>query len=181
MPEAPHHPPLFVPECYVDTALMRALLFDRREYINHQHGIGNVGRLMKKQAEEYGGARRVIGMVDRDKKFDEQPYLDAFQPPARVRPEYATHHVLTHPTHTSQLLIVLNPACDAWLFEAARAAGIDPAQYGLPAMLPAFIAFCKHRGVADIPELRALLTDIRRAYPPAYQKLAEAVARMVSG
>ncbi len=168
MPDALPHPPLFVPECYVDTALMRALLFDRREYINHQHGIGNAGRLMKKQAADYGAARRVVGMVDRDKKFDEQPYLDAFQPPDRVRPEeHATHHVLTHPTVASQLLIVLNPACDAWLFEAARAAGIELAQYGLPTTFAEFIAFCKHRGVANIPELRALLADIRRAYPPS--------------
>ena len=180
MPELAPHTPLFVPECYVDTALMRALLFDRREYINHQHGIGNVGRLMKKQAETYGDARRIIGMVDRDKKFDEQPYLDAFRPPARVRPEHATHHVLAHPTHTTQRLIVLNPACDAWVFEAARAAGIKPAQYGLPDALPEFIGFCKQREVGDIPELRALLADIRRAYPPAYQQLAEAVAAMVS-
>ena len=163
MPDGLPHTPLFVPECYVDTALMRALLFDRREYINHQHGIGNVGRLMKKQAETYGNARRIIGMVDRDKKFDEQPYLDAFQPPARVRPEHATHHILTHPTHPTQRLIVLNPACDAWLFKAARAAVIDPAQYGLPNALPDFITFCKQREVGDISELRNLLTDIRRA------------------
>ncbi len=169
--------PMFVPECWVDTALMRTLLQDRLLY-NHQHGISKVGGTMERQAATDTG-RVVVGMVDRDKKFEENTYLRAFGPPARVRPEAATHHVLTHPAQPTQRLIVLNPACDAWVFEAARAAGLDLAAYGLPDTLPAFVAFCKHEGVTDIPALRALLEDIRRAYPPVYQHLAEAVAAMV--
>ena len=171
--------PMFLPECWVDTALMRTLLQNRQLY-NHIPGISKVGGTMERQAATFGAGRVVVGMVDRDKKFEENLYLRAFGPPARVRPEAATHHVLTHPEQPTQRLIVLNPACDAWVFQTARAAGLDLAAYGLPDTLPAFIAFCKHEGITDIPALRALLEDIRRAYPPAYQQLAEAVAAMVS-
>jgi hypothetical protein len=171
--------PMFVPECWVDSALMRTLLHDRRLY-NHQHGISKVGSTMERQAATHGTGRVVVGMVDRDKKFEENMYLRTFAPPAKVRSEDAKHHILTHPAQPTQHLIVLNPACDAWIFRAARAAGLDLAAYGLPDTLPGFIAFCKHEDVIDIPALRALLEDIRRAYPPAYQQLAEAVAAMVS-
>lgn len=171
--------PMFVPECWVDTALMRTLLFDRTLY-NHQHGIGNVGRTMKDQAKRFGPARVVVGMVDRDKKFDEQPYLKAFTSPARVRPDQATYHVLIHPALPSQRLIVLNPACDVWIFQVAQAAGINPATYGLPETLHAFIDFCKQRGVDDNTNLRAFLKAIRKASPPAYQELADAVNSMLA-
>jgi hypothetical protein len=173
-----NQPPMFVPECWVDTALMRTLLHDRRLY-NHQHGISKVGGTMERQAATFGPTRVVVGMVDRDKKFEENEYLRAFGPPARVRPEAATHHLLTHPQQPTQCLIVLNPACDAWVFRAAQAAGLALADYDLPAALPDFIRFCKHRSVTDIPELRALLEAIRRANPPAYKQLAEAVAGLV--
>ena len=172
--------PMFVPECWVDTALMRTLLHDRRLY-NHQHGISKVGSTMERQAATFGTGRVVVGMVDRDKKFEENTYLRAFDPPTRVRPEAATHHVLTHPEQPTHRLIVLNPACDAWLFQTARAAGLDLAVYGLPVTLPEFIAFCKHEGVTDIPALRDLLEAIRQARPPAYQQLAATVATLLTG
>lgn len=167
--------PMFVPECYIDTALMRTLLHDRKLY-NHQHGIGNVGNVMERQARLFGPARQVIGMVDCDKKFEEQDYLSAFGSLKRGNSKQPTHHLLTHPSLPSQRLIVLNPACDAWVFRAAQEAGINPGDYGLPTTLPAFIKFCKDRGVADVPELRSFLEAIRRAYPPLYQELAEFVA-----
>lgn len=169
--------PMFVPECWVDTALMRTLLHDRKLY-NHQHGIGKVGRVMKEQAEKFGSTRQVIGMVDRDKKSEEleKSYLAAFSAPKRVSKKQPTHHLLVHPTLPTQHLIVLNPACDAWIFKAAQEANINPGDYNLPTTLPAFIDFCKTRGVTDIPELRDFLEAIRRAYPPLYRKLAEFVA-----
>lgn len=50
--QLPH--PLFTPECYADTALMLTLLRENADnekelakYVNHQHGIGNVGNLME--------------------------------------------------------------------------------------------------------------------------------------
>ena len=77
---------MFLPECWVDTALMRTLLQNRQLY-NHQLGISKVGGTMERQAATYGTGRVVVGMVDRDKKFEENTYLRAFGPPARVRPE----------------------------------------------------------------------------------------------
>jgi len=77
--------PLFMPECYADTALMRTLLRENSNNraqlnklsVNHQHGIGNVGNKMEAQWSP-GTARRVLGMVDLDREFGQQPYLSQF-------------------------------------------------------------------------------------------------------
>jgi hypothetical protein len=69
---------LFVPECFVDTALTLSLVQNRRQFISHQQGIGNVGRVMSQQSKLNGAHRRVVGLVDRDKKFREQPYLSVY-------------------------------------------------------------------------------------------------------
>ncbi|MEJ7660395.1 MAG: hypothetical protein WKG07_12650 [Hymenobacter sp.] len=59
--------------------LLRENDFNEKElaqYTNHQHGIGNVGGVMKAiQSAE----RRVVGLVDLDKRFHEQPYLAQFE------------------------------------------------------------------------------------------------------
>ena len=90
--------PMFVPECWIDTALMRTLLHDRRLY-NHQHGISKVGGTMERQAGTFGAGRVVVGMVDRDKKFEENTYLRAFDTaPARApRRRHAPRPASSHP------------------------------------------------------------------------------------
>lgn len=169
---------LFVPECHVDTALTRTLLADRLTFINHQHGISKVANVLAQQAET-GRVRFVVGMVDKDKKFADvkhlQPFADARPVAARSGPDcrYAIHQ---HPAHPSHYLIVMEPACDTWIFEAAHAAGLAPADFGLPATLPAFIEVMKDEDTEDNPRLIALLRAIKKAQPTAYRELAEFVA-----
>ena len=169
---------LFVPECHVDTALTRVLLADRLTFINHQHGISKVANVLRQQAES-GRARFVVGMVDKDKKFADVKYLRPFadSPPVATRPgpdcRYRIHQ---HPAHASHYLIVLEPACDTWIFEAAHAAGLNPGHFGLPTTLPAFIEVMKEEDAEDNPNLIRLLAAIRQAQPAAYRELAEFVA-----
>ncbi|GAA4048808.1 hypothetical protein GCM10022409_39200 [Hymenobacter glaciei] len=169
---------LFVPECHVDTALTRTLLADRLTFINHQHGISKVANVLRQQAES-GHVRFVVGMVDKDKKFADVKYLQPFAAsrPVAVRPgpdcRYAIHQ---HPTHSNHYLIVMEPACDTWIFEAAHAAGLAPAHFGLPSALPAFIDVMKAEDAEDNPQLIRLLQAIRQAQPAAYRELAEFVA-----
>ena len=172
---------LFVPECHVDTALARTLLAQRLTFINHQHGISKVARVLRQQAEA-GPARFVVGMVDNDKKFANVTYLRPF---AEARPVAARsgpdcrYRIHQHPAHPNHYLIVLDPACDTWIFEAAHAAGLQLADFGLPPTRPAFIETMKDEGIEDDPRLLRLLDAIRRAQPAAYRELARFVADLM--
>ncbi|GAB2694139.1 hypothetical protein GCM10011495_20820 [Hymenobacter frigidus] len=169
---------LFVPECHVDTALTRSLLADRLTFINHQHGISKVANVLRQQAES-GKARFVVGMVDKDKKFADVKYLRPFagSSPIAARPgpdcRYSIHQ---HPEHLTHYLIVMEPACDTWIFETAHAAGLNLTHFDLPTTLPAFIELMKDEDAEDNPRLIRLLRAIKQAQPAAYRELAEFVA-----
>ncbi|HEX8657933.1 MAG TPA: hypothetical protein VF690_10380 [Hymenobacter sp.] len=172
---------LFVPECHVDTALTRTLLADRLTFINHQHGISKVANVLRQQAES-GRARFVVGMVDKDKKFDAiaylRPFANSLPMAARSGPD-CRYRIYQHPVHESHYLIVLEPACDTWIFEAAQAARLDLASFGLPAALSAFIDVVKDEDAEDNLQLIALLRAIKQAQPTAYRELAEFVANIM--
>ena len=167
---------LFVPECHVDTALTRTLLADRLTFINHQHGISKVANVLHQQAKS-GSARFVVGMVDKDKKFADVKYLQRFthKYKAHSGPD-CCYSIYQHPAQVNHYLIVMEPACDTWIFEAAHAAGLDPARFDLPTTLPAFIEVMKDEDAEDNPRLIRLLRAIRQAQPAAYRELAEFVA-----
>jgi len=172
---------LFVPECHADTALMITLLRENAisqespyDFVSHGQGIGNVGRIMNDP--DLGPARRVVGMVDLDKKFFQQPHLSEFTNllgGSMARRGYS-HALLRHPTKTSQFLIVLNHACDDWLWQRTSEAGLSLAAFDLPADFMAFKKYCKKRP-AELG-LRPLLATIAVARPPAYGVLADFVA-----
>ncbi|MDB5234762.1 MAG: hypothetical protein JWR44_1755 [Hymenobacter sp.] len=169
---------LFVPECHVDTALTRTLLADRLTFINHQHGISKVANVLRQQAES-GSARFVVGMVDKDKQFDAVTYLRPFasSPPVAARTGLDCRYcIYQHPAQGNHYLIVMEPACDTWIFEAAHAAGLDLASFGLPTTIKDFIDVMKDEDAEDNPSLIRLLWNIKQAQPPAYRELAQFVA-----
>jgi hypothetical protein len=172
---------LFVPECWVDTALMRALLRGRDEFISHHQGIGKVGGVLRRQGAEPLNTRRVVGMVDGDQKFDEQPYLTQF---TRVLVggwdrKLHPHCVLQHPDKPTHYLIVLHPACDGWLFRTAQQADIDLAALGLPTEFEAFLEVTKPQGALTNKPLEMLLREIQRLRQAAYRELADFVASVM--
>ncbi len=176
-------PPLFVPECHVDTVLTRTLLVYRHDFddfINHQHGVSKVANEMERQWQLFGAERQVVGIVDRDKRLHNVAYMAEFSHEVGgSQAAGAPHSIRRHPSRPSQHLIVLNPACDAWLWQAALAAGLSPATHSLPSDFRLFIDYCKTKGVENDPSLVALLTSIRRARPAIYAELGDFVARVM--
>ncbi|MGI4875791.1 MAG: hypothetical protein ACRYFX_31930 [Janthinobacterium lividum] len=173
-------PPLFVPECHVDTALARALVVHRHDFddfISHKHGVPKVATEMKRQWEMFGAGRQVVGIVDRDKRLGEVAYVAEFTELVRGSlAADAPHSIRRHPTRANQHLIVLNPACDTWVWQAAAAASVLLPAYGLPADHWEFIDYCKAGNIENQPELKALLVAIGRARPALYAELADFVA-----
>lgn len=171
---------LFVPECHVDTALTQVLLADRLSFINHQKSISKVARVLQAQAQASRGPRFVVGLVDKDKKFEKLHYLRQFNRPFRVRTESTGRYcIYQHSRLASHFLLVLDPACDTWIFDVAVAAGLVLPDFGLPPTLVGFIAFVKAEDAENSPQLRRLLHAIRQAQPPAYRELAEFVAEVM--
>ena len=172
----------FVPECHVDTALAKVLLADRLTFINHQKSISKVARVLQAQAAWDRGPRFVVGMVDKDKKSDDTHYLRPFAASrpvaARTGPD-CRYCIYQHPAHAGHYLIVLEPACDTWVFEAAHAAGLNLANFELPTTLAGFIDVVKDEDAEDNPQLTKLLRAIRQAQPPAYRELAGFVAEVM--
>ena len=175
---------LFVPECHADTALMVTLLRENPisqdspyDFISHGQGIGNVGRTMNNPNVD--ASRRVVGMVDLDVKFYQQPYLSQFIlfEGSMERKSYS-HALLRHPTQANQFLIVLNHACDSWVWQRAAEARISLAAFELPTEFTAFKKYCKKRH-AELG-LRPLLAAIAVVRPPAYGILADFVAQALN-
>ena len=171
---------MFVPECHVDTALAHVLLADRRNFVNHVHGVPNVAKALQKQAESNRGPRFVVGIVDNDKKLWD---VKALRPFSLLRQEYTgptcRYRIYQHSAQASHFLIILDPVCDTWIFEAAAAAGLHLADFNLPATLDGFIAVVKDEDAENNPDLRSLLRAIKREQPPAYRELAEFVAEIM--
>lgn len=173
---------MFVPECHVDTALSRLLLADHLTLINHQQGITKVAKVLELQATAGRGPRFVIGVVDNDKKFASNKYLLTFNKVIADRSGpgvtccYRIYQQAVQPMH---FLIVLNPACDQWIFEAAQAAHLDLASFGLPVTLSGFLGVTKKETAKTSEPLRNLLYAIRRAQPAAYEELAKFVSEVI--
>jgi hypothetical protein len=178
---------LFVPECHVDTALARVLLAGRLTFIDHKHGIPNVGKALQSHADSGRGPRFVVGMVDKDKKFADVKTLRRFTQVVQARTAAAQNSaklaccycIYQDPAHPTQYLVVLEPACDTWLFEAAQAAELALADFGLPATLPGFVEAVKDDEAEHDPRLEKLLQAIRRAQPTGYRELATFVAKVM--
>jgi len=176
-------PPLFIPECHVDTALTRALVVYRRDFddfINHKHGVSKVATEMERQWKLFGAERRIVGIVDRDKRLENIAYLAEFtEVGPRDLASSTPHSIRRHPRRASQYLIVLNPACDTWIWQAAAVAQVVLPAHGLPADRWEFIEYCKTANVENQPELKSLLLAISRVRPGVYAELADFVARVM--
>lgn len=176
-------PPLFVPEGHIDKALNHTLIAYRQDFntlVNRKQGASGVANEMKLQWEKFGVTRRVIGMVDNDKKIFNIAYLSEFSLEVkRFEAPEASHSVRQHPTRQSQFLIMLDPACDTWIWQAAVGAGLVLAGYDLPTDRREFVSYCKDKGIVLDPQMLQLLTDIKRANPALYADLAQFIAQVM--
>ena len=109
-----------LPECYVDTKLIRMLVPPRKHY-NHQKGTNVLKRMKEELADEFA-----LGVVDED--VEDREYAQAFQ----VVYELPGCLKLLKHSHRHHFLIYLCPAVEKWIIARAEDARLSLETYGLP-------------------------------------------------
>ena len=112
-----------IPECYIDTKLVKALEPPRVRY-NHQHGCSNVEKAIKRLRGDFA-----LGIIDKDKRA--LKYLDECQ---LICEQEGFLQLLKHRTE-NHYLIVIRPAMERWIINTATVANLSLADFELPANL----------------------------------------------
>jgi hypothetical protein len=174
---------ILVPECHVDTALARILISGNLKLVDHKHGIPKVATSMKGYHNTYGDSRIVVGFVDGDKKFDDIKLLAEFRqgsPYLSCIIDGCKFDIWRHPSRPTQYLVVLEKACDKWIFNTASVAQIDLSDHNLPSNFKSFLDITKKKGVENKIELINVLKSIRKANPEPYQLLSDFITTLKS-
>lgn len=171
----------FIPECHLDKALTLVVLMGQQELVEKKNGISQVDAKMKEAYARYGDSQRLVGLVDKDKKFFHNEYLATFQPDAAQPPiASAGFWLRRHPATPAQTLILLDPGIEAWVLAAARACQLDPAGYKLPDTPALLRDYAKNRSVHENKEVIGFLLEVRRRRPEPYRHLADCMSRLLA-
>lgn len=112
-----------VPECYIDTNLIEAIAPTKHGY-NHQKGCPAVAKKMKETFAD-GFA---VGIMDKDKRT--VSYLNEFSLVVNDGILYVYKHA-SRPHY----IVMVSPAVEEFILEAAREQNVDLAAYGVPTTL----------------------------------------------
>ena len=102
--------PRIMPECYADSLLIKSIGY---QGANHQHGIGEVARLMIKNYTN----KKVIGIVDNDKTMPR--YFDGFKEIKR-----GEGLIVKRKTGTKHYLIIVCKDFEDWIEKAGNQKGV---------------------------------------------------------
>lgn len=113
-----------VVECFHDAALVRALGI-RGEQLRHGKGKGDVLRHLAKLD---GNA---TGIVDADpgKRNSNPREMAKYE----AREDTCGLKLMEHHDDQQKRLVIIDPTLEGWLLSRAKACGIQPGDYGLPA------------------------------------------------
>lgn len=109
-----------LPECYIDTKLIRVLVPPRKAY-NHQKGTNVLRRMERELADEFA-----LGVVDED--VQDREYAQQFDLVLKTKDRLK---LLKHPDRP-HFLIYLCPAVEKWIISCADEARLSLLDYELP-------------------------------------------------
>jgi hypothetical protein len=112
-----------IPECYVDTKLIKAIVPPTSKHgYNHQKGSNTVVNLMKGKLNDHFA----LGIVDKDKRALEysQEFDIVMNIPSNL--ELYKHREKPH------YLVFICPAVESWILDRAEESGIQLEDFGLP-------------------------------------------------
>jgi hypothetical protein len=110
-----------IPECYIDTKLIKALVPPQTRY-NHQKGCSTVTKVMQKRFND----DFAVGIIDRDKK--ELGYASEFN----LVVEITENLQLFKHRSKNHYLIFICPAVEKWIISCAIDTDLLLQDFGLP-------------------------------------------------
>jgi len=114
---------MYLVECKPDEALVRTLTSTSRKNIKH---AGNKPELLKTLAKHCSNTKAII---DEDPGTNQPPRLQKFTQKQDL-PSYKLK--ILHHKSQNNTLIILRPALEEWILQAAKEANINPEKYSLP-------------------------------------------------
>jgi hypothetical protein len=127
-----------LPECYVDTKLLKILVPPHTKHgYNHQKGVSVIEKVMKtKLADEFA-----LGVIDRDKR--EVGYLDEFNSVFCYRKTNGAPQIELFKHTQKHHYIIVHTNMEEWILDCANENNIDLADFELPNNLKALIKITK--------------------------------------
>ncbi len=110
-----------IPECYVDTKLIKVAVPPQTKY-NHQKGCSNVVNTMQKNFTD----AFAVGIIDKDKQI--QVYVEQF---AVLYDVPNVLQLLKHPDKHHYLIFIC-PAVEKWILLNAAEVNLSLTDFGLP-------------------------------------------------
>ena len=136
-----------IPECHADTLPVEIAGYKNP---NHQANNSEVIRVMETSFKN----RKAIGLIDNDKVKARN--FDHFA----ITEKENDLTLLAHP-NAYHFLIMVTPAFERWVFNAAQKTGIDPNKYGFKTM-KYFKAKSKNINVASDQQFKQFLNAIKQ-------------------
>jgi len=140
-----------IPECYVDTLLLETIISGNKEF-NHQKGCNTVAKKMKENLND----QFALGVIDNDKR--QVAYMHEFQEITSTD----GLKLLKHPDR-HHFLILLSPAADSLILNAAEEKNINPEDYNLPCDLDRFTKITKLITSKENKDLKKLIRQLQDA------------------
>ncbi len=135
----------FVPECYFDTLLVKAILKTKR--VNHQKCCTKVANTLK------GIDDFAVGIIDKDKM--QVDYLLEFDEAIVTESQILWKHKAKN-----HYFIQLAPAIEIWVLNAAKETGLNLNSIGLPNDLQGLKRLTKHQSVNENIHLSSLCAEL---------------------
>ena len=111
-------------ECFHDAALVRALGVSLQD-LGHESGKGNVLRRLAK----WDGYATGIVDADPGKQNSNPREMAKYE----AREDACGLKLMEHHDDQQKRLVIIDPTLEGWLLSRAKACGIQPGDYGLPA------------------------------------------------
>jgi hypothetical protein len=139
-----------ISECHVDTALAKFFVKDNI-LVNHESGQGNVGNAMKKASILENIV--LVGWIDDDKV--KHSYFNDFQTII-----HENNIILKQKSDTNEYLIVIQPAAEKFLIEAANEVNLNFQLYNLPEDFKGFKNRLKNPSIEQDADFQRFINDL---------------------
>ncbi len=151
----------FVPECYFDTVLVKAILKEKL-IVNHKKGCNNV---IKSMSDGRLKDQFAVGIIDKDKnKLDYLKKFDMY--------EFPPHLILYNYKKKNHFVIQLSPPLEEWLLMVTIEAKINIVEYGLPSDIEKLKKITKSELADESNELRDLCNALLSSQSETIKRFA---------